>query len=224
MPVSDEHLTHVHVATAGTTSRKSHRGIRHGLHLHPEEVPAAHLIEVDGIPTVSATMAVATTALRLPLQDGLVLADFAAHARLTSAADLRRLALQLGRKVGNPTLRQVIANMDPNSESPGETRTRWTLVCAGYQVDSQVVINDSEGQFVARVDLKIRDSPVVVEFDGRSKFSMGGDTDETYWRWKLRLDAIRNAGYWPVVVTWRDLYEPGRIVAWVQRALADIAS
>lgn len=219
LPIPAGDLDLVHLATAEWASKKSHRGIRHGLHLHPEIVPSDQIVEVQGIATVAPTIAVATSALRMPLVDGLVLADSAGHAGLTTAADLLRVARQLGRKVGNPKLRQVIAHMDPKSESPGETRARLLLVSAGFEVDSQVVVNDADGRFVARVDLKVRGTTVVVEFDGRAKFTLNGDMEEAYWRWKLRLDAIRNVGLWPVVITWRDLFVPGRVVALVQDAI-----
>lgn len=220
LPIPEAELELVHVAATAPSPRKSRRGVRHGLHMHPEIVPVQHVAMVDGMPSMTATLAVATAALQLPLIDGLVLADQAGHTRLTSAAALSEVSTQLGRKVGMPKLRSIIAHMDPKSESPGETRTRWLLVSAGFEVESQVVVHDSAGDFVARVDLKIRDKPVVVEFDGRAKFSMNGDTDEAYWRWKTRLDGISNAGLWPVVVTWRDLFEPGRVVSLVDKALA----
>lgn len=221
-PVDPRHLDLVHVAKRRDAPGTSRRGNRHGVHIHPELVAEAFIETADGLLTTNPDWTVVCCALRLPLVDALIVADSATHSGRASTAGLQRIAGQLGRKVGKANLRTVLELCDPKCESPGETRTRLLLVMGGFDVESQYEIFDCDGRFVARTDFKVRGTRVVVEFDGRSKFEVTGDLEEAYWRWKERLDDIRNQGYWPVVVTWRDLFVPGRVAELVGRAVAGL--
>lgn len=219
-PVDSRLLDRVHVASRRDISGTSRRGNRHGVHVHPEVVADAFIETAEGLLTTNPDFTVVCCALRLPLVDALIVADSATHSGRSSIAALQRIAGQIGRKVGKPSLRAVLELCDPKCESPGETRTRLLLVMGGFDVESQYEIFSDSGRFVARTDFKVRGTRVVVEFDGRAKFESNGDLDEAYWRWKERIDDIRNHGYWPVVVTWRDLFVPGRVAELVGRAVA----
>ena len=102
----------------------------------------------------------------------------------------------------------------------GESRTRLILVAAGFDVETQVELRDELGRFVARVDLKLRDAPVVIEFDGRAKYSLDGDAKGAHWRDKVRNDRIGNLGFERVRVWWNRLAQPAEIVRDVERARA----
>lgn len=219
-PMDPRFLTLVHVAKRRDAPGISRRGNRHGIHIHPELVAEAFIETEDGLLTTNPDLTVVCCALRLPLVDALIVADSATHSGQASTRGIQRIAGRMGRKVGKANLRAVLELCDPKCESPGETRTRLLLVTSGFDVESQYEIFDGDGRFVARTDFRVRGTRVVVEFDGRSKFEMTGDVDEAYWRWKERLDDIRNQGYWPVVVTWRDLFVPGRVAELVGRAVA----
>lgn len=223
-PIDPQRLELVHVAKRRDAPGTSRRGNRHGVHVHPELVADAWIETTEGLLTTNPAMTAVCCALRLPLVEALIVADSATHAGRASLADMQRIAGRLGRKVGKANLRAVLELCDPKCESPGETRTRLQLVMAGFSVESQYEICDGNGQFVARTDFRIRGHRVVVEFDGRAKFENTGDLEDAYWRWKERLDAIRNQGYWPVVITWRDLFVPGRIAELVGRAVAGFGS
>lgn len=218
-PVDPRHLQLVHVAKRRDAPGTSRRGNRHGVHVHPELVADAFIETTEGLLTTNPDLTVVCCALRLPLVEALVVADSATHSGRSSIAALQHIASQIGRKVGKASLRAVLELCDPKCESPGETRTRLLLVMGGFEVESQFEILDDHGRFVARTDFKVRGTRVVVEFDGRAKFESSGDLDEAYWQWKKRLDDIRNQGYWPVVVTWRDLFVPGRVAELVGRAV-----
>lgn len=88
-------------------------------------------------------------------------------------------------------LRTALLLLDPRSESPQESLLRVALVRAGLP---ELLVNhdlrDEGGAFVARVDLRFRDYPVVVEFDGD-----GHRTDRAQWiRDVGRHSAIQDLG------------------------------
>ncbi len=70
--------------------------------------------------------------------------------------------------------RCALAWSDGDAESLGESVTRAILLGAGFQVVSQLPIADRDGVVFARVDLGIEDTPVLLEFDGKVKYSDGG--------------------------------------------------
>jgi very-short-patch-repair endonuclease len=89
---------------------------------------------------------------------------------------------------------------------------------AGLDVEPQVVIRDEVGDVVARVDLAVRGTRVLIEFDGLVKYREGGS--EALIAEKRREDELRRLGYVVVRFTWADLYRPERVVARVRAAVA----
>lgn len=68
---------------------------------------------------------------------------------------------------GLARLRRVLPLVDGGAESPQETRTRLVLIDAGLpRPETQIVVCDEYGGFVARVDMGYRDLRVGVEYDG----------------------------------------------------------
>lgn len=68
---------------------------------------------------------------------------------------------------GMKRLRQVLPLVDGGAESPQETRTRLVLIDAGLPPpETQIVVYDEYGDFVARVDMGYRDLRVGIEYDG----------------------------------------------------------
>ena len=81
----------------------------------------------------------------------------------------------------------------------------------------QVEIRDPTGKVVARVDLLIRDTKVIIEFDGKLKYASG--SGQVLWDEKVREDALRALGYVIVRLTWADIENPRRAMAKIYRAL-----
>ncbi|WEV78993.1 hypothetical protein O9K63_04105 [Janibacter cremeus] len=106
---------------------------------------------------------------------------------------------------------------DGDAESLGESVTRVILRAAGWQVASQVPIVDRHGEIIARADLGIEGTRVLIEFDGKVKYTDGGV--DALFREKKREDRLRALGYVLVRVTWADLFHSERIVAAVSAAL-----
>lgn len=64
-------------------------------------------------------------------------------------------------------LRAVLPLLDAGGESPQESGTRLALIDAGLPwPETQIVVCDSYGEFVGRVDMGYRDLKVGVEYDG----------------------------------------------------------
>lgn len=64
-------------------------------------------------------------------------------------------------------LRRVLPLVDGGAESPQETRTRLVLIDAGLpRPETQIMVYDEYGEFVARVDMGYRDLRVGIEYDG----------------------------------------------------------
>ena len=144
----------------------------------------------------------------------MVAADNALHSGLIKQEDLDSAA---ARVVGWPRSGRVrsLLWLDARSESVGESRLRVHL-SLGIPVQPQVVIRDRSGNFVARVDLWVEGTGVVVEFDGRVKYTEGGP--EALFAEKRREDRLRRLGYVVVRVTWSDLGRPDRVIAWIRQA------
>lgn len=90
---------------------------------------------------------------------------------------------------------------------------------SGFDVVSQVEIRDHGGTFVARADLQVKGTPVLVEFDGRAKFSISEDVESAHWAAKLRRDALQELGFEVHTVVWADLDTPANLIARLERVL-----
>jgi hypothetical protein len=112
-------------------------------------------------------------------------------------------------------LSSVLAASDDRADSVGESRTRIVLTDAGFEVRSQVSIDDESG-FVGRVDLLV-DGVVVLEFDGLMKYA-GRDGREALAAEKAREERLTRLGYEVVRVTWSDLDDPVALIRRVARA------
>lgn len=100
--------------------------------------------------------------------------------------------------------------LDERAESPMESILRVALVTAGLPA---LLVNeavyDPAGRFVARPDLRFRDYPVVVEYDGD-----GHRSDAVQWRRDVRRYAeLEDLGFDAIRATAADLPHFTRIVA-----------
>ncbi|MEZ0363555.1 endonuclease domain-containing protein [Mycobacterium sp. pUA109] len=68
---------------------------------------------------------------------------------------------------GLKPLRERLPLVDGGAESPQETRTRLVLIDAGFPPpETQIMVYDEYGEFVARVDMGYRELKVGIEYDG----------------------------------------------------------
>jgi hypothetical protein len=117
---------------------------------------------------------------------------------------------------GARRLPAVVADADPRSESPPETRTRLILRGADVPVPiPQLVVRDAWGLFVARVDFGWPDLKLALEYQGDHH-----RVDKEQWRRDaLRIAKLAAAGWLVLPVTALDLRDPAGFVRRVRAAL-----
>lgn len=206
-------------ATGDVKPRVCRGGVRHGVHTHVSARPGAQVEYVDGLLVTNAVRTVIDCALVLPFTDAVVIADHALHAGLATSTDLSSALAAVGRRKGIGRARRVLASADAGAESPGETRLRLIVTDAGYAVESQVELRDPSGRLIARVDLRLRDHAVVLEFDGRVKYGLKGDVEKAHWDEKRRHDDVQNLGFVARRFRWEHLARPPAIVRVVDLAV-----
>jgi hypothetical protein len=126
-----------------------------------------------------------------------------------------RVAVHRGR--GGRRAREAIGWVREGSESPMETLLRLLLIRAGLpEPELNVELFDSEGNFVARVDLLYRDQWVVVEYDGDHHRA----DRHQYERDIARSEAIQALGYRHLRIRAAGVFDhPAATVERIRRAL-----
>jgi hypothetical protein len=208
----------VHVTQLGNPSvrRRADPGVRR----HWTTLAEADRTAVEGLPVTSLERTIVDCARSLPPEAGIVVAD----SGLRAGADLDRVAVALEAAAGGRGVRrarQVLAEADGRSESPGESIVRWIAVAAGLpRPEPNVTVLTWRGTY--RLDLAWTGHRLAVEFDGAVKYSGGdyGDPQQRLLAEKLRHDALTEAGWFLLRVTWADLAEPDVVARRIRSALA----
>lgn len=151
---------------------------------------------------------------RLSRTDGLITVDALAHLGRPTMRELTSYLENRAGMRGIRTVRRRLAEVEPLTESPMETRTRLVLVDGGLpRPVAQFVVYDDDGCFVARLDFAYPTEKVAVEYDGAQHWLQRRDDDR-------RRDRLRALGWTVIVVSASDVYrEPERLVAQVATAL-----
>lgn len=137
---------------------------RSGLYIcrHPKPFPMT--ITADGLKITTPAETLLACARDLGILDVVILADSALRHGDVTLTELRVAANQ--RRRGAPRLRQVIPLLDKRSESAWESVMRVLHVAPDIPVEPQHEIFDEYGRFVARVDLLIKGTRRIHEYDG----------------------------------------------------------
>lgn len=198
-------------------SRVEHGRCRHGggLWVHGP-VPVTEVRLVNGLPVVSPALACLQVAVLSGPESGLVAADSALRLRRCTREDLSALTDLPTLRAARPAARVVAELAHGARESAGESRTAWLLHLIGIEVEHQVEIRDARGSFVGRSDFRVKNSRVLLEFDGRVKYATHADLMAE----KVREDRLRELGYEVVRITWADLDRPEAVRAKILAALA----
>lgn len=192
-----------------TVSLRRHRVVR---------PPRAELLR--GIPTTRLAQTVVDLAADRTFSAGVAVCDAAlrmlernhdAHAITRFRDELAAIVAAAGRGRGSARVRKVLAFADPLAESPGESVTRVALHLLG--VPAPVLQHSVVGVSgrVWRVDLAWPQLGIVLEFDGKSKYTdpryMHGRTiEQVLYDEKRREDDIRprvrafGRVDWPIVM------------------------
>lgn len=192
--------------TASTIGDGSSPDRRHpGIHLYGSALDGRDVIRHQGLLITAAVRTVLDCARTLPRRPAVAVADAAAHRNHLPEAEVLRVLSQMRGWKGVGRSREVLKVLDPGCESPGETFTRLLLQDLGYRVQSQFEVHDG-GSLAGRADFRIVGEMVLVEFDGRHKYGLAPDSaPDALWREKRRHDALVQAGFEVVRLTWADL-------------------
>lgn len=148
-----------------TVQRGRHLEARPGVGLHSAALPDEELCDVGGLLVVSAARAVVDVARREPLIEAVAVADAVLRAGATTQERILASLEAAGGLRGVRRAREIVAHLEPRSESLMESRFRMRLVLGGVpRPDAQWDAYDDDGH-AGRADLHLRG--VVLEYDGR---------------------------------------------------------
>ncbi len=122
---------------------------------------------VDGFPVTTPKRTAFDLACRLPTRSAVPVLDALCRATKLDPDAVIALAAEHGGERGCAQVRRVMPLVDPGAESPPESLTRLLIVQSGLPAPStQIVVRDSGGEFLARLDMGWRRWRVAVEYDG----------------------------------------------------------
>ncbi len=184
-----------------------------GTRLHSAHLPASHVTVQHGMRVTTAARTVIDLARELDFRAGVVTADSALHAKLTSTGELEVILADCARWRGVSRAAEVVAFADRLAESVLESIARVVFRDVGLPPpELQVWAGDEE--IVGRVDFLWRRFRTVAEVDGLLKYA-----DPTRAIQQLERDKrLRDAGYEVVHFTWQDITEQPTYVATTVRA------
>lgn len=208
----------VHVTHAWKPPSRTTAGIP--LVRHAVDLPERDRAVVLGRPVTSIERTMVDCARSLPGPGALVVAD----SGLRAGADVDVVAEILDEAAGRRGVRQarrLVGLADVRAESVAESILRWILHDA--QLDPpELAVEAPTWRGRYWIDVAWPDLMVGVEFDGAVKYSGGryGDPRQRLLDEKRRHDALTEAGWVLIHVTWDDLRRPEILVARVRTALA----
>ena len=188
---------------------------RAGIAFHKAKLQRSETGFKRGLPVTSEVRTVLDLARRLPRVEAIAAVDMALHAELVELEELHQFVRKNPGTWGISRVRAVAELADPAAESPMETRLRLILIGGGLpRPETQISINDGQGDFVARPDFLYRRERIAIEFDGGvHRLQLVEDN--------RRQNRLLDAGYRILRFTTPDLASPARIVAEVKAALDD---
>ena len=141
---------------------------RPGLAVDRSTLLAVDVVEHDGALVTSAERSCLDVMRFCGAEEGLVAADAAVRAGLTTREQLSEALSRMVGLKGVPQARIAVPLVDGRAESGPESRLRYVWVVeAGLPVPLvNPVLVDLDGQFVARVDLLDPEAATVGEYDG----------------------------------------------------------
>lgn len=210
----------VHVTTAyGNSAKSAGADVKaHRLPLAAGDVTVLRFVDGREILTTSLERTVLDCARILPLAQAAVIGDSA----LRTGADLKTMWRMLEQSPvvrGSRRTAELLDALDARSESAGETRTRLLLKSFGiHGFQPQHEIPTRSGLF--RADLADPAGRVVIEFDGKGKYSDYRPTDQVLLAERARENVLTEDGWLFLRLDWNHLGEPAELQRRVRATLA----
>ncbi len=195
--------------------------------VHHDASPAPDELElVDDRLVVSPARAVWEVACTATRRGALVVMDSGLHQGLILPEHHADHAGRYRRWPGARVARLMARVADGGAENPGETLFRFACLDARLpRPETQMVIVDLDGVFVARTDLGWELYRHLAEFDGLRKYwrdlRAGEDASDVVVREKIREDRIRSLDYGVSRAMWSEV-QPGASVATGRRIARDV--
>jgi very-short-patch-repair endonuclease len=189
-----------------------------GIRVHTETLRTDEVSNVGGI----AVTCPARTAFDIgrranPELVTLQLLDALANATDITDVDVEAVIARHRGARGVSRLRRVLPLVDGGAESPQETRTRLTLIDAGLpKPQTQIVVRDKYGEFVARIDMGYEHLRVGIEYDGPQHWTNAKQRERDIDRYSALVDLG-----WVIVRVSSELlrHRQGTLVARVDAAM-----
>lgn len=220
LPVWRADLSAVHVTRVGdrVTRRRphvvSHSAVPGLVPITPAPEPGPPALG----PLVPLAVAVVQTGLVAGAMDAAICGDAALRAGLVTAGSLREATVLLSGHRGIRAAAAALERCDGRHESPGETRLAHLLADLGLPVTPQLEVSTRLG--TRRADFRIDGTRVLVEFDGKVKYTDPQHGADVLWQEKRRQDALEDEGWTVVRVTWSDLDRPELVWERIRAAIA----
>lgn len=216
----------------GDTAHRDRRGV----YVRRCTIPRGHRQRIGDVAVASPEWTIIELAEHLALLDLVAVIDSALHLGDTTV-DAIRTTMPRGRR-GVRVLRRALDLADGRSESWWETMLRLVHVLSGIAVDPQETIVNAAGVEIARVDLRIRGSRRVAEYDGSDHRDRRQHQSDLKREKALNRQGLERYGYiaTEVIHSGRQIvrdaedarglaYVPGRADLWVAEArLASISA
>lgn len=187
-----------------------------GALLHRASMRPSDIVEIDGVPVLSAARTVVDLARSLSMPAAVVTADAALFKQLATAEAIIDVRDMCRAWPGMRRARRAITRVDGRSESPLESISR--LAFENINVPKphlQTIVVGEFGVVIARLDFYWDDTGVAGEADGREKYTDRGVLTAE----KERQEGLEDPG---LVVTrwgWREALRPILLERKVNRAL-----
>jgi hypothetical protein len=170
----------------------------------------------DGLLITSAARTWADLAGSLDLIELVAVADAALRRQLARGEQLAEMVKAWSRRPGAGLLRRALPLVEPNTDSPMETRLRLLLVLAGLPRPAAGRDVTLTGAWIARPDLSYPELRIAIEYDGDHH-----RVDRQQWQNDIhRRRLLEEAGWLVLVFTADDvLRRPDETVRQVRSAL-----
>ncbi|MBD8608410.1 hypothetical protein IFT73_16260 [Aeromicrobium sp. CFBP 8757] len=175
--------------TDGDTTHHDRRGV----FVRRCDIPPGHRQRLGDVAVASPEWTIVELSEHLALLDLVAVIDSALHLGHTTVADIRA-TMRRGRR-GVRVLRRALELVDGRSESWWETMLRLLHVLSGFAVDPQERVLNRSGVEVARVDLRIRGTRRVAEYDGSDHRDKGQHQDDLRREKALQREGLERYGY-----------------------------
>ncbi|QCH25715.1 DUF559 domain-containing protein [Mycobacteroides salmoniphilum] len=173
---------------------------------------------INGLPVTTPARTAFDIGRRTTVDLAIERLDALMNATGTSVADIETVVARHRGARGLTRLAHVLDLVNGGAESPWETRTRLIVVRAGFTApQTQLVVRNRFGDFVARLDMGWKDHKVGIEFDGAQHWTDAGQRSRDIDRAKELADEG-----WRIVRVSSDMvrHRAGTIVARVAEAFA----